>query len=290
MHEVQTLTRLVRAVDDGTDTLDVGVPATLGAPVGVAHRHAERRLLATHIANRCHDAIPQTSNVGEQGNEGSGTGAGSRQSPGGIGTTLRAGQMADPRRPLCRRPARRHLRVRRRARGPPGGINRLNVYPVPDGDTGTNMALTLESVVEELTRRRRRHGRDLQGHQPRLADGGAGQLRRDPLADPAGDGRRRSVTSTAPTGRCMAAGARSRPARRPTARSCARSRAPSSPCRASRRPTPRRPPPTRGLTCSACSRRRSSGRSRRPGPHARAAAGAGRGGRRRCRRQPACCC
>jgi DAK2 domain fusion protein YloV len=31
-----------------------------------------------------------------------------------------------------------------------GAINRLNVYPVPDGDTGTNMALTLESVVGEL--------------------------------------------------------------------------------------------------------------------------------------------
>jgi uncharacterized protein len=30
------------------------------------------------------------------------------------------------------------------------GINRLNVYPVPDGDTGTNLALTLESVVTEL--------------------------------------------------------------------------------------------------------------------------------------------
>lgn len=29
-------------------------------------------------------------------------------------------------------------------------INALNVYPVPDGDTGTNMSLTLESVVEEL--------------------------------------------------------------------------------------------------------------------------------------------
>ena len=29
-------------------------------------------------------------------------------------------------------------------------INRLNVYPVPDGDTGTNMALTLESVVEAI--------------------------------------------------------------------------------------------------------------------------------------------
>ncbi|HEX2191692.1 MAG TPA: DAK2 domain-containing protein [Acidimicrobiales bacterium] len=29
-------------------------------------------------------------------------------------------------------------------------LNSLNVYPVPDGDTGTNMALTLESVVAEL--------------------------------------------------------------------------------------------------------------------------------------------
>ncbi|MEM7288035.1 MAG: hypothetical protein AAF480_16915, partial [Actinomycetota bacterium] len=29
-------------------------------------------------------------------------------------------------------------------------INALNVYPVPDGDTGTNMSLTLRSVVEEL--------------------------------------------------------------------------------------------------------------------------------------------
>src|SRR5579863_9061019 len=29
-------------------------------------------------------------------------------------------------------------------------LNALNVYPVPDGDTGTNMALTLESVVAEL--------------------------------------------------------------------------------------------------------------------------------------------
>jgi hypothetical protein len=30
-------------------------------------------------------------------------------------------------------------------------INRLNVYPVPDGDTGTNMSLTVESVVTDLT-------------------------------------------------------------------------------------------------------------------------------------------
>ena len=32
-------------------------------------------------------------------------------------------------------------------------LNRLNVYPVPDGDTGTNMALTLEAVVKELAAR-----------------------------------------------------------------------------------------------------------------------------------------
>jgi hypothetical protein len=30
------------------------------------------------------------------------------------------------------------------------GINRLNVYPVPDGDTGSNMASTLDAVVAEL--------------------------------------------------------------------------------------------------------------------------------------------
>jgi DAK2 domain fusion protein YloV len=31
-------------------------------------------------------------------------------------------------------------------------LNRLNVYPVPDGDTGTNMHLTLESVGNELAK------------------------------------------------------------------------------------------------------------------------------------------
>ena len=30
-------------------------------------------------------------------------------------------------------------------------INRLNVFPVPDGDTGTNMSLTLDSVVREVS-------------------------------------------------------------------------------------------------------------------------------------------
>ena len=29
-------------------------------------------------------------------------------------------------------------------------IDDLNVYPVPDGDTGTNLVLTLRSIVETL--------------------------------------------------------------------------------------------------------------------------------------------
>jgi DAK2 domain fusion protein YloV len=31
-----------------------------------------------------------------------------------------------------------------------GGLNRLNVYPVPDGDTGTNMSRTLDAVIAEM--------------------------------------------------------------------------------------------------------------------------------------------
>ena len=29
-------------------------------------------------------------------------------------------------------------------------VDSLNVFPVPDGDTGTNMSLTIQSVVREL--------------------------------------------------------------------------------------------------------------------------------------------
>ncbi|MFM8971370.1 MAG: DAK2 domain-containing protein, partial [Actinomycetota bacterium] len=42
------------------------------------------------------------------------------------------------------------LRFRDAVRAHQEELNRLNVYPVPDGDTGTNMALTLESVAAEL--------------------------------------------------------------------------------------------------------------------------------------------
>ncbi len=51
-------------------------------------------------------------------------------------------------------------------------INRLNVFPVPDGDTGTNMLLTVESVVLALV--------ELSGNQSDAGDGGD--------ADPTGAG------------------------------------------------------------------------------------------------------
>ena len=69
-------------------------------------------------------------------------------------------------------------------------LNRLNVYPVPDGDTGTNMALTLESVVGELD------GADAGADADRgmravcaaishgSLMGARGQLGRDPQPDP----------------------------------------------------------------------------------------------------------
>ena len=42
------------------------------------------------------------------------------------------------------------IRFRDALRGHQEELNRLNVYPVPDGDTGTNMTLTLETVASEL--------------------------------------------------------------------------------------------------------------------------------------------
>ncbi|MBO5543841.1 MAG: DAK2 domain-containing protein, partial [Oscillospiraceae bacterium] len=33
------------------------------------------------------------------------------------------------------------------------GINDLNVFPVPDGDTGTNMGLTIQTAATELKKR-----------------------------------------------------------------------------------------------------------------------------------------
>jgi len=44
-----------RAVDEGADALDVRIPAALGPAVGVRHVHPEAGMLATDLANGCHD-------------------------------------------------------------------------------------------------------------------------------------------------------------------------------------------------------------------------------------------
>ena len=31
-----------------------------------------------------------------------------------------------------------------------GILNRINVFPVPDGDTGTNLALTLQAISDQI--------------------------------------------------------------------------------------------------------------------------------------------
>ena len=63
-------------------------------------------------------------------------------------------------------------------------IDALNVYPVPDGDTGTNMFLTVESardaMVAALARAPRRPTGGDAGLRPRRAARGPGQLRGDP--------------------------------------------------------------------------------------------------------------
>ena len=123
--------------------------------------------------------------------------------PGRSGARYVSAADDDARAPRRRRPAGRRSRASATPCAPTRSrINRLNVYPVPDGDTGTNMALTLESVVAELDGRRRRPGRDVQGHQPRLAHGRPGQLRRDPVARSCGAWPtwwREPTRSTAPT-------------------------------------------------------------------------------------------
>ena len=58
-------------------------------------------------------------------------------------------------------------------------VNALNVFPVPDGDTGTNMSLTMRAVAESA---RQQAEREPQGDGQARAYGGQGKQRGDPLA------------------------------------------------------------------------------------------------------------
>ena len=61
-------------------------------------------------------------------------------------------------------------------------INDLNVFPVPDGDTGTNMSLTISAAAAELKKKQcATVGEAAQTAASRPAAGRPGQLRRHPL-------------------------------------------------------------------------------------------------------------
>src|SRR3954468_4067176 len=129
--------------DEGLHALDVGVPTTLGAPVGVRHVHTPAGALATHFTYCCHDGsssrkrnepVNATSarphRHAQQAPSVSGVPTLERFSPEALRSTV--------------------ITFRDTMKVHADGINRLNVYPVPDGDTGTNMARTLDAVVAEL--------------------------------------------------------------------------------------------------------------------------------------------
>ena len=169
-------------------------------------------------------------------------------------------------------------------------INRLNVYPVPDGDTGTNMALTLESVVAELDGADADLAAVCKAISHGSLMGARGNSRRDPLADPAGPGRAAGRAADAVD---AAALARRRSTPRPTAAYEAVMRPVEGTIltvvrEVAEAPRPRRP-------TGADARRRARGRRGTQGAEALARtpellpvlAEAGRGRRRRRR---ACCC
>ncbi len=100
----------------------------------VRHRHAPRWTFATNFAYCCHKDFQPTS-------EDEQTPTTSGQYDDAVPVVQHLGA-TDLRRTV--------IAFRDLMKSHSEGINRLNVYPVPDGDTGTNMSRTLDAVVAEL--------------------------------------------------------------------------------------------------------------------------------------------
>ena len=264
----------------------------------VRHRHAPRRALATHFTHRCHRrallntirgrtprrrfhrtaARVHTASTGYQRMRKRGRAVRSAVG-GGSAACSEAGCLYD-RTHGCRDPRtpRRAITLRdvittfrNTVREHAGGLNRLNVYPVPDGDTGTNMARTLDAVVAEMEtgRPRTTSTPPVDAISARLADGRARQQRRDPQPDPArarvdDEARRRSRSEQG--GHRCGRGSQRPPPPAPTRPCSSRSRARSSPSSASppRRRTGRCGRRGADLVCTAApggARRRTRSRS-----------------------------
>ena len=60
-------------------------------------------------------------------------------------------------------------------------VNDLNIFPVPDGDTGTNMSMTMSAAANELIKTENTHA----GEIAKIAASALLSLIRDVLSDPA---------------------------------------------------------------------------------------------------------
>jgi len=123
------------------DSLNVGQPAATAAPVRVAHLLAEPRLFTANFTSIRHAEEPPR----ERREDTSDLTECQIDAP----YTLR--RMSPDRLSLRPQDLKQVLnRYLERLREHREALNRLNVYPVPDGDTGTNMTLTVEAVVAEV--------------------------------------------------------------------------------------------------------------------------------------------
>ncbi len=62
-------------------------------------------------------------------------------------------------------------------------VDSLNVFPVPDGDTGTNMSMTMQSAVNKSLQRRKYGRRGSRGSIFGRAQGSEGKQRRYTFTD-----------------------------------------------------------------------------------------------------------
>ncbi len=123
------------------DPLNIGQPPATAAPVRVAHLLAEPRLFTAYFTSIRHAEGPPR----ERREDNSDLTECQIDAP----YTLR--WMSSNRLSLRPQDLKQVLnRYLERLRENREALNRLNVYPVPDGDTGTNMTLTVEAVVAEV--------------------------------------------------------------------------------------------------------------------------------------------